>query len=40
MPVPVRGMVAGELGSELVRVRVADWVPMVVGVKVTVAVQP
>ena len=39
-PVPVKGMVAGELGSELVRDRVADWEPMVVGVTVTVAVQP
>jgi len=36
IPVPVKGMVAGELGSELVRVRVADWAPMLVRVMVWV----
>jgi hypothetical protein len=38
-PVPVRGMSVGELGSELVMVRVLLRGPRVVGVKVMVAVQ-
>jgi len=39
MPVPVRGTRVGELGSELVTVRVPGRLPRAVGVKVTVAVQ-
>ncbi len=38
-PLPVRGIWAGELGSELVMVRVLLSAPRVLGVKVTVAVQ-
>ena len=38
-PVPVSGMKVGELGSELVRVRVLLRGPRAVGVKVMVAVQ-
>jgi hypothetical protein len=38
-PVPVRGIRAGELASELVMVRVLLRGPRVVGVKVMVAVQ-
>jgi hypothetical protein len=38
-PVPVRGMSAGELASELAMVRVLLRWPRVAGVKVTVTVQ-
>jgi hypothetical protein len=38
-PVPVRGMMSGEVASELVMVRVPGRAPRVVGLKVTVAAQ-
>ena len=39
MPVPVRGTMVGEAGSELVRVREPGREPVAVGVKVRVRVQ-
>ena len=39
MPVPVRGTVVGEVGSELVMVRVPGREPVMAGVKVMVTVQ-